>query len=464
MKMETFSQESQVELESFWRNRGELDSDATLVLQPKASSGSLEFVTMAEFAKEMEADKVESCAVCFLSLAQALSPFPYSRGLVHAVLPKASQVVTLVLQTRDSRAGQHMGTRHSVEIGQPGAEGDERGDGEFAPDIAEDQSSLSTDLLAMWDDVFEQVGVAGSSSSSRSSSSSTRSSSSSHKDSSAPAEQNVGEGVKRPAQDDLPEAKQARAVGPRDHTGTVMYGSHLLTPRIKGGSLLGYQMACKHHANCHKEMSCSVAGGADKCRRVLKAWILAGSQLPGRSEHMHSRLKQQLLQGLHNNQLLSEADLDEAVARSSPAAHVSPFIASGHVGMSAASAASQADGSDRVRSDRPGSEAERVERSAARVEVPERDEADLLLLGRRATEVPLAVHQRMLQLARQHHIPRSTLEQRLRNKIADGSSYEVPEPLEEALKHGYLHPNYGAPEGMMWACKGSIWRLRWRGG
>eukprot|EP00971_Amphidinium_carterae_P166480 3299454-Amphidinium_carterae.1 len=59
---------------------------------------------------------------------------------------------------------------------------------------------------------------------------------------------------------------------------------------------------------------------------------------------------------------------------------------------------------------------------------------------------------------------RSATQQRVRNRIVQGSSYEVPHELQEALQHSYIHPNIGAPSGMLWRCRAGTWRLRLRGG
>ena len=47
-------------------------------------------------------------------------------------------------------------------------------------------------------------------------------------------------------------------------------------------------------------------------------------------------------------------------------------------------------------------------------------------------------------------LPRTTKEQRQRNRLTSGTTYGVPAGLTDALHAGYLHPNFPPPEGMEW--------------
>lgn len=81
-----------------------------------------------------------------------------------------------------------------------------------------------------------------------------------------------------------------------------------------------------------------------------------------------------------------------------------------------------------------------------------------------AGDVPAEVHGRMVALFVAGGLPRSSLNQRRRNRLTSGSGYCVPGSLREALRWGYVHPNLQPPHGMVWRGLGGVWRLVPRGG
>ena len=80
-------------------------------------------------------------------------------------------------------------------------------------------------------------------------------------------------------------------------------------------------------------------------------------------------------------------------------------------------------------------------------------------------DVPAAVHQRMEQLFQAGGVPKSTPQQRKRQRGTGGSQYVVPQgPLVEALEWGYISPNLPAPAGLRWVGQGNKWALCVHGG
>ena len=74
-------------------------------------------------------------------------------------------------------------------------------------------------------------------------------------------------------------------------------------------------MTCSHPVHsvdgtCSKELSASVAGNLEDCRRILKAWLIFGSGCDLRSDHMARDWKPVLVDALKGGYLPSEAALD----------------------------------------------------------------------------------------------------------------------------------------------------------
>lgn len=85
--------------------------------------------------------------------------------------------------------------------------------------------------------------------------------------------------------------------------------------------------------------------------------------------------------------------------------------------------------------------------------------ADYSPLGDAAPMVPAAVHKEMEALYGRGELPRTSLEERLRNKPTSGSGYGVPPALRDAFRHGYIHPNLSPPLGMRWKARAGVWHL-----
>ena len=86
------------------------------------------------------------------------------------------------------------------------------------------------------------------------------------------------------------------------------------------------------------------------------------------------------------------------------------------------------------------------------------------LLGGRCSNVPVGLHSDMLRLVADGTIPKTTLDQRRRNRRTSGSCYGVPQFLKAALEHGYIHPNIEDPAGFSWKHKEGRWLLPPKGG
>ena len=96
----------------------------------------------------------------------------------------------------------------------------------------------------------------------------------------------VSQGSQKRLQEDgdiVPDGK--RACGNTRVSSSHNYGPHLLTPRLRDGVITGYQMTCRQHINCQKELSCSVGGGGSATQRIL-----LGLHLPDRRTHMDAAL------------------------------------------------------------------------------------------------------------------------------------------------------------------------------
>eukprot|EP00971_Amphidinium_carterae_P181572 3602469-Amphidinium_carterae.1 len=82
------------------------------------------------------------------------------------------------------------------------------------------------------------------------------------------------------------------------------------------------------------------------------------------------------------------------------------------------------------------------------------------LLGAAAPGVPASIHEQMRALVARGALPNTTTAARTRNKFTSGTTYGVPPFYADARKFGYLHPNLPAPTGYHWRIKdGSTWVL-----
>ena len=211
----------------------------------------------------------------------------------------------------------------------------------------------------------------------------------------------------------------------RDRSNRMQFGPHHLVPRFRDGAHTGYQMSCAFHSKCSKEVSATRVGTMAAARVILKSWALLAPAADSRQSHMGPGLRKQLDEASKAGALLTEAELEELVAiqegRGQEDEAVAPF---------------------------------RV------IDAEDRDPD----LGGRAEHVPPDIHTAMVSLASRGLIPRTTQQERARNKVSSASVYEVPAELRQALEFGYVHPNIGAPAGLLWRARGGVWRLCPRGG
>ena len=283
---------------------------------------------------------------------------------------------------------------------------------------------LDPEVLTLWDTAAPS---SSSSSDSTSASSSTSSASSSAANGSKTgskrsASEMAGRTVSQEQEHDKQpgrgkEPEQAKA---RDRTSGLSFGFYVLVPRHKKGSLSGFQMLCKNHVDCSKELSNSVSGSLAQTRWILKAWIFAGHTCPSRQEHMRPDLRQTLLAAARHGRLIQEDSMDELMRAG---CIESPFIP------------------DLVSSQTPAT--------------GDADAGSAEILGDRG-DASVEVHLRMQSMARRGELPITSLSQRMRNRISSQTAYEVPSAFKEAVAHSYLHPNTGAPPP-----RTSLERARW---
>ena len=171
---------------------------------------------------------------------------------------------------------------------------------------------------------------------------------------------------------------------------------------------------------------------------------MAGYGAETREAHQANALKKELLQAMRAGKLTSEASLDLAAsgASSSSSGIVdSPFLVATPEPQGG-QASSQA---RKQRSKSSGS-------------------GSASILGEPAENVPAELHARMVAAVLEGKLPKTSLEQRLRNRPTARTLYSVPEDLQPALEHGYIHPNVAPPAGLVWRCAGGRWKLSVRGG
>ena len=321
----------------------------------------------------------------------------------------------------------HNNTKKEEEEGDEDSDKDEKACFDYEKEV-----HFSPALLSLWDEVVQDSGVVKASSSSSSSSRSSSSSSTQKSSSSSKSSQ-----LKKRNHPGMPESQKCKdiKIAKREVQRSTAFGCHLLTPRTKGNDICGYQLTCRipHHARCSKEIAVTVAGSSSNARRLLKAWGLMGHSVASRSEHMGPKVKASLLSALQTHTLLSEAELDSLMQSMDEGEAVAPFVP--------AQAAT------------PSSESS--QRTPSLLRQP--------LLGD-VGDVPRGIHDQMIALCQQGTIPNTSLSQRLRNRPATDTAYEVPADFQVAVRLGYLGPNLRPPPGLIWRFKGGVWRLVPRGG
>lgn len=196
-----------------------------------------------------------------------------------------------------------------------------------------------------------------------------------------------------------------------------LFGMCRLTPRFHDGAIVGYQATCafEGHNKCNKTLSNNVSGGLDNTLRMLKAWLKKGAEVQSKEEHR--ALWDEIAKSKADNTLPSMADLDATPP-------------------SAAAAAA----------------------AAARAPAPSSPGVD-------CPPTPPGIAEAARVLIESNALPRTTPEQRRRNRPKPKVEYKVPQHLYEALKWGYIAPNLPPPAGFVWrACPGGAYRLQPRGG
>ena len=225
----------------------------------------------------------------------------------------------------------------------------------------------------------------------------------------------------------------------RNLQGRTPFGSCWLTPRERDEGVVGWQMlcTCPGHARCTKELSTSVAGSSLRAQVMLKVWAYMGMTLDDRDSHRDAW--QDVLKYETFSPFPSMASLDASMPVSWPSRSASSAASSGSPGD-----LSTAGGG------RPATPFRRTHPS----------------LGACLPGTPVEVHLRMEELVARGILSPTTFEQRLRNRGgASGSSYSIPPAFEDALFHGYIHPNLPPPRDYFWVPRaGGMWILRKKGG
>ena len=396
------------------------------------------FKTVPELFLEFDMRSCWSMSIMYLS--QRAAPLPHGVGLVKAF--SAHDAAAFPFWTvadvnadfgawDDEDPKDDPGKVDAKDAFSEGEENDEDEDivkGDEKMKSEEGISGFDEEFLSFWDnltdvkdkkDNFSTEAKLSSSSSDSSSSSTSGSSSDSDSDVLVKHEAAVAESK---VEHDVPKTASTGKFR-RDLGNFIPFGPHHLTARYSGGSISGYAMACRHpgHVRCSRELAATVAGGLPQARQALQAWIILGANLPNRESHMSAEMRQILTEALESQSLLPEEDLVHIIT-SLDAGLESPF------------------------------------RPSAPPSNP-----DNITLGRRATDVPAAFHEQMLQMARRGQIPSTTLAQRQRNR-RHASNYRVPVDLELAFQFGYISPNLPPPAGVRWVCKAGEWTLVPRGG
>ncbi len=83
----------------------------------------------------------------------------------------------------------------------------------------------------------------------------------------------------------------------------------------------------------------------------------------------------------------------------------------------------------------------------------------LAVAGVIAPCTPPEVAQRMQTMMENGSLPRTTAEQRRRNRATAGTGYFTPPMYTEAFRAGYLHPNLPPPTHYSWRSREGTWRL-----
>ena len=198
--------------------------------------------------------------------------------------------------------------------------------------------------------------------------------------------------------------------------------------RYRPLELTGYQMTCNHqahniHRKCTFEMSFAVARGSEEiCKMALMTWSLLGDTAP--DQEQHEALKATVKALMRQEELLPLSELEDLSK---------VFMDTGVVWAPVREAKAEA------------------------------SEAGANILGRRDDDCPAEVHQRMVALAAQGDIPRTTLAQRRRCRQTT-AQLGVAKHMVDAKFYGYVHPNLPPPRGMRWKCLAGAWTLAPVGG
>ena len=408
------------------------EADVYVNMEVVKSSGEPLLHSATEFMKTLQADLVWRVCKGHLSLREV--PFIGRAAIFRICFSCETESIMIWQGARDITKARRAETNRSDML-VAGSENlfegmdDDTDDIEQSKDagkaISED-ISFDKDLMQMWEAAAQDAPQASDSSGTSSSSSSS--------DSSNEAEKKMPEAEKKDGDTATlaeREAAEAPASVARDRTNRLVFGAHHLVCRYRFGELQGYQMACAcpGHVKCSKEVSASRVGSLSAARVLLKSWALIGPSLRSRQEHMAKDLRVQLEEARQSGRLLSEDTLDE-------------------LADAQAEQASVADGMEAIAPFQSGS-TQNLPHDA---------------LGGCGVGVPQEVHLEMLSLASQGSIPTTSPEARSRNKVCGQSSYEVPTTLRTALQFGYISPNVGAPEGLLWRARAGVWRLVPRGG
>ena len=376
-------------------------------------------------------------------------------------------------------------------------------------DVAE-QEAHSSDVDSDESDAVAPMEGGPSSNSSTSSSSSSSSCSSSTSSSSSSTSSNSSNST-RP--------KHRAASPPRDDAGghsrkrmdiSTIYIAGRLTPRtapedrdLDPDRVVAYQMTCHHPSHqsrkCNRSLSVSVAGDMVIARRMLKQWLLLSFQAETKDAHKACWVEVQRLKA--NGNLPEEADLNgqlatyrhvqpaptsaEAISGASVGGHVQPAGApdrassSTSVGCRAqpapASGASSpsipaqpALASGAASSTRAPGRSRRQEDGVPKMEsepaakVARLDVAEVMGDG---SKCYVGTPPEIEALVASGDLPRTSEQQRRRQRLVHGRTYRVPPFLSGALKSGYINPNLPAPRGMQWrSLDAKTWSLQPRGG
>eukprot|EP00971_Amphidinium_carterae_P112925 2236395-Amphidinium_carterae.1 len=382
------------------------------------------FFTVLEFFKTL--DSSLSWRVALMQLSQSRRPFVNSDGLVRASLISAECLRFWSGAEDPGEDVQHLVTGEDDESLLEGGEGEQRPEEEEEQQEDDDEEAEEDEGIIDDIDMFffdEDTVTEAPKEQEQDQCKADSSSSSSNSSSSSSSDEAKAEKPPKKARNDT----NVTARTTRDRGNYEEFGSHHMVKRFKDGTLIGYQMTCKRHLLCSREMAFTVGGDEDMTRRLLKTWVLLGEGIPSKELHMNGQWKKELLEAKKEGRVLTEAELDNLVTLvGKKQAFEAPFKT-----------------------------------------VPSVTSRPLTLqavLGMKASDVPEELHAAMSKAALEGRIPITTYAQRERNRQTTNTDYHVPEQLLGALRYGYVSPNLAAPTGMVWRCYAGTWRLGLQGG